>query len=125
MAPFISPDLAQGHIVQLQRTDPRHFSGSVASSGSARLAGSPVDVAGAPGADIESAFGDLFFRALGQVNDLQLNAIERQQQMVLEPDSVDIHDVTIAIAEANLAIATAKQVSDAVIRAYREIVNVR
>jgi flagellar hook-basal body complex protein FliE len=116
MSPFISSDMAQGHIIPLQRTDPRHIGGSVAATNQASAA---------PGGGIESVFGNLFFEALGQVNDLQLTAIERQQQMVLEPDSVDIHDVTIAIAEANLAIATAKQVSDAALRAYREIVNVR
>ena len=112
---FLSPDMVHGHVIGLQRTDPRHLAGSaLAMRGGADANG-----------NVESAFGDLFFGALREVNDLQLEAIDRQRQMVLAPDSVDIHDVTIAIAEANLAIAAAKQISDAAIRAYREIVNIR
>ena len=109
---FLTSEAVRGHLVELQRSDPRHLAGSAG--------------AAAPrGADTERAFGAVFFEALRQVNDLQVRAMERQQQMVTAPDSVDIHDVTIAIAEANLAIATAKQISDAALRAYREIISVR
>ena len=111
---FLMPEHVRGHVVQLQRSDPRHLLGSVQRE--AALPGDP---------DTERAFGEVFFDAVNRVNELQLRAIDRQQQMVIDPDGVDIHDVTIAIAEANLAVATAKQVSDAAIRAYREIVNVR
>ncbi len=120
---FLSSDMARGHVVALQRTDPRHLPGS--GSGALSVASSAAAADSSRGGNVESAFGDLFLGALGEVNDLQLEAIDRQRQMVLAPDSVDIHDVTIAIAEANLAIAAAKQISDAAIRAYREIVNIR
>lgn len=117
---FLSPDMVHGHVVSLQRTDPRHIAGSAGA-----MSQSTAATDDRSSSNIESAFGDLFFGALRQVNDLQLTAIDRQRQMVLSPDSVDIHDVTIAIAEANLAIAATKQISDAAIRAYRELVNIR
>ena len=38
--------------------------------------------------------------------------MEKQKLLITSPDSVEIHDVTIAIAQANLAISAAKQISD-------------
>ena len=45
--------------------------------------------------------------------------------MITDPDSVDVHDVTIALAEANLALSMTKAVVDRALAAYREIINVR
>jgi flagellar hook-basal body complex protein FliE len=47
------------------------------------------------------------------------------QRMITAPDSVDVHDVTIALAEANLAISMTKAIVDRALTAYREIINVR
>ena len=56
---------------------------------------------------------------------MQIQAMEKQKLLITSPDSVEIHDVTIAIAQANLAISAAKQITDSAIRAYREIINGR
>ena len=42
-----------------------------------------------------------------------------------DPQSIDHHDVTIAVAEANMAVTMTKAVTDGVIRAYKEIINLR
>jgi flagellar hook-basal body complex protein FliE len=62
---------------------------------------------------------------LGQVNQQQLRAQDLSQALITDPESVDIHDVTVALAEANLSLSMAKAVIDRAIRAYREIVNIR
>ena len=108
---ILGPNEVAGHLVELIRSDPRHLT--------SRAAGS----AGPEGS--EEAFGQIFFDALRKVNDLQHVAMDRQQQLITNPDSVDIHDVTVAIAEANLAVSTTKAVVDGAIRAYQGIVNVR
>jgi flagellar hook-basal body complex protein FliE len=51
--------------------------------------------------------------------------MEMAQAMITDPDSVDIHDVTIALAEANLSLSMTKAIMDRAIRAYQEIVNLR
>ena len=51
--------------------------------------------------------------------------MQKSQAMVTDPDSVDVHEVTIALAEANLALSITKAVADRALRAYQEIINVR
>jgi len=74
---------------------------------------------------VESAFGELLLKALNQVNDSQVTAVDLAQQMITDPDSVNVHDVTVALAEANLALSMTKAVVDRALAAYREIINVR
>jgi flagellar hook-basal body complex protein FliE len=47
------------------------------------------------------------------------------ETMLTDPDSVDIHDVTVAIAEANLALSMTKAIMDRAIRAYQQVINTR
>jgi flagellar hook-basal body complex protein FliE len=54
-----------------------------------------------------------------------VNAVNLAQQMITDPDAVDVHTVTIALAEANLALSMTKAVVDRALAAYREIINVR
>lgn len=121
---LLSPLSVQGHQVELKRSDPRHLAGSAGSSGSTASAGFAVK---APGAapTAESEFGKLFFSALNQVNDLQNRSMAMSEAMITDPDSVDIHDITVALAEANLALSMTKAIVDRAIRAYRELLSVR
>ena len=112
MEPLSSEQIV-GHIISLKRTDPRHIAGS------GRTAG--LDSAESP----EQGFGKLFFQALNQVNDLQNRAMDLNQAMLTDPDSVNVHDVTIALAEANLSLSMTKSIMDRAIRAYREIISTR
>ena len=59
------------------------------------------------------------------MNDSQLKSMDLTQQMVTNPDSVNVHDVTIALAEANLSLSMTKAIVDRALAAYREIINVR
>jgi flagellar hook-basal body complex protein FliE len=59
------------------------------------------------------------------VNDSQVTAVDLAQKMVTDPDSVNVHDVTIALAEANMALSMTKAIVDRALAAYREIINVR
>jgi flagellar hook-basal body complex protein FliE len=102
---------AYGDVVRLARTDPHH------------IAGTGEQAASAEGP--ERSFGDLLLGALGSVNDSQLKSMDLTQQMITEPDSVNVHDVTIALAEANLALSMTKSIVDRALAAYREIINIR
>ncbi len=73
----------------------------------------------------ERSFGALLFGALGSVNDSQLKSMDLTQQMITNPDSVNVQDVTIALAEANLALSMTKAIVDRALAAYREIINIR
>ena len=103
--------LRRSESLKLQITDPRHIGGDAEKRNSLETG--------------NGEFKEFFLGALDQVNELQIQAMEKQKLLITSPDSVEIHDVTIAIAQANLAISAAKQISDSAIRAYREIINVR
>ncbi len=131
---LLSAAQAYGHRIALQTSDPRHIAaGRLAAPGNGllttRAAAQPAASA-PPGAGVaaeaaEGSFGSLFLQALGQVNAQQLRAQDLSQALITDPESVDIHDVTVALAEANLSLSMAKAVIDRAIRAYREIVNIR
>jgi flagellar hook-basal body complex protein FliE len=114
---LLSTTQALGHRITLRTSDPRHIGGA------ARAASYAPDKA--PAADPEGGFGKLFLQSLSQVNDMQVRAQDLSQALITDPDSVDIHEVTVALAEANLALSMTKAVIDRAIRAYREIVNIR
>ena len=119
---FIDPTQALGDVVKLARTNPRHLGGI----------GEPAAVAGAafPGtagaaSSVEQKFGDLLMGALGSVNDSQVTAMNLSQKMITDPTSVNVEDVTIAMADANLALSMTKAIVDRALAAYREIINIR
>ncbi len=125
---LLSAAQAYGHRIALQTSDPRHIaSGRLAAPGNGllttRAAQPPLPAS--PAEASEGSFGGMFLQALGQVNQQQLRAQDLSQALISDPESVDIHEVTIALAEANLSLSMAKAVIDRAIRAYREIVNIR
>src|SRR5208282_1317238 len=111
------PTQAVGDIVKLARTNPLHLAGA----GEAPAAEQGVGTA----ATAEQSFGDLLMGALGKVNDSQLTAMNLSQKMVTDPKSVNVEDVTIALADANLALSMTKAIVDRALAAYREIINIR
>ena len=119
---FIDPTQAMGDVVKLARTNPRHLGGigEPAAAGAAF----PGGKTGATGA-AEQKFGDLLLGALGSVNYSQLTAMNLSHKMVTDPASVNVEDVTIALADANLALSMTKAIVDRALAAYREIINIR
>jgi flagellar hook-basal body complex protein FliE len=45
--------------------------------------------------------------------------------VIINPDSVDPHDVTIAMAKANTSLQMTKTILDSALKAYREIISIR
>ncbi len=67
----------------------------------------------------------MMFEALEGVNKLQNESADVSKKMIIDPESVDPHDVTIAMAKANTALALSKAVVDKGLRAYKEIISIR
>ncbi len=108
---YLDPTQAMGDVVKLARTSPLH------------IPGEGEQVSSSSG--IEQKFGDMLLSALGSVNNDQVTAMDLSQKMVTDPTSVNVEDVTIALAEANLSLSMTKAVVDRALAAYREIINVR
>jgi flagellar hook-basal body complex protein FliE len=63
--------------------------------------------------------------AVAKTNDLQVDAEGLMKKMVIEPESVDIHQVMIATQKAEIALGLTKAVRDGALNAYRELMNLR
>jgi flagellar hook-basal body complex protein FliE len=73
----------------------------------------------------EEDFGSLLLKALDDVNTLQQEPLRLNEKMITEPNSVDIHDITLASAKATLSLSITKELIDRALRAYKEIINIR
>ncbi len=107
---YLTSPVATGNVVKMMATDPRHITG---------------EPGAAEAVDAEAGFGRALMQALDGVNSDQQKAMDLTQQMITDPDNVNVHDVTIALASANLSLSIAKAVVDRAVRAYQEIINVR
>lgn len=103
-------DIAKGHNVSLKVDDTTHMDDSVKK---------PVND------DVTGSFKGMLMETIGKVNNLQVDSNELYQQMIYEPESVDIHQVMIAQQKAETSLAMTKAVRDGAIQAYKELTNLR
>lgn len=103
---------AQGNQIEQLRSDPRHF-----------------DVTGKMGpldtGATKATFQDAMISAMEGINSDQIKATDLYQKMITNPDSVDVHDVTLAGAQAQMSLNLAKNVVERGLQAYRDIINMR
>jgi flagellar hook-basal body complex protein FliE len=70
-------------------------------------------------------FRQAMLQALDGVSASQQNASQLQQQAVIDPESVDVHDITIAQAEARMSLDIAASVMNRVVQGWRDLINTR
>jgi len=70
-------------------------------------------------------FGNLMAAAIGKVSDRQLEAEKLFVRMITNPDEVEPHDVTIAMAQANMSLNLTKTILDRAVKAYNDIIAMR
>ena len=75
--------------------------------------------------DISESFAEVFKKSLEKVNDSQVIADDLTQKMIYNPNSVEAHEVMIAAEKARISLTFTKTVVDGIIRAYRDITNLR
>lgn len=107
---LFDPAQVQGNSMQVARTHPQHLSGR------RDLVPAPVE---------ESSFRSALIGSLEEVNGHQTAHEALSLQAVVNPDSVEAHDLTIAAARANTSLSITRNIVDRVIQAYRDITNLR
>jgi len=108
---YLNATQVSGHIFELARSDARHLAGQ--------------SFGPSPAATAAGSFGSMLIESLNDVNAMQQTSEALSVQAVVNPESVNTHDVTIAAAKASMSLSITKNVVDRVIQAYREIQNVR
>lgn len=100
-----------GNVVGFKKTDFRHMEIG------GKMTGNTVPE--------EGGFGSMVLDALASVNADQNKAADLNVKMITDPDKVDVHDVTISLAQANMSLSLTKAVVDRALRAYNELMNMR
>ncbi len=67
------------------------------------------------------SFEQTLLKAFDTVNNKQQVTTALAEQMIVDPESVDVHDVTIAMAEANLSLKMAQSIIDRLVKGWNEI----
>jgi len=109
---LIDSSSAKGDVIHLAQTHANHLD----SGGQKR--GFTV------GEDREN-FGNLMAAAIGRVSNRQLEAENLFVRMITNPDEVEPHDVTIAMAQANMGLNLTKTILDRAVKAYSDITAMR
>lgn len=71
------------------------------------------------------SFDDAMLQALDQVSALQQMPSNLIQQSIIEPGSVDVHDITKAQAEASLSLNITRTILSRIVQGWRDIINTR
>ena len=70
-------------------------------------------------------FESFILEAVNGVNEQQLNVSKIQDKLINDPDSVDIHDVTTAMAKAQMSLTLAQTVIDRLVTGWSELQTTR
>jgi flagellar hook-basal body complex protein FliE len=70
-------------------------------------------------------FEDAMLRALDSVSAEKQFADSLIQQAIVDPESVDSHDITIAQAKANMSLNITRTILNRIVQGWRDIINTR
>ena len=82
-------------------------------------------IIGGEGAVRSGGFAEAMLHALDGVSADQNFASALNQAALIDPDSVDVHDITIAQAQANMTLNITRNVLNRVVQAWRDVINTR
>ena len=122
---YLTPNTVYGDVISLEKTHPRHMRGNGRTTNVQLLSQQQSEKQGADSIQRKTTFGNLLFQALNTVNTLQNRSLTMNEKLVTDPNAVNIHEVTIALAEANLSLSISKTIAERAISAYREIISIR
>ncbi|MDR1908641.1 MAG: flagellar hook-basal body complex protein FliE [Spirochaetaceae bacterium] len=127
------PSLVSGDRIPLAVTNPRHL---VPVKGDFSVGGKVLQGRGAVISELErmtgsesviraGSFDDAMLRALDRVSGVQQNAGDLARRAITDPGSVDVHDITIAQAEAEMALNITRTILNRVVQGWRDLINTR
>jgi flagellar hook-basal body complex protein FliE len=116
-------------------TSPAHIDLVITDSKHIRPIGNPfpsgqdiVNLEGKIGSDAvirAGSFDNAMLKALDGVSAKDNYASSLAQQAIIDPESVDIHDITIAQAQATMSLDIARTVLNRLVQGWKEIINTR
>jgi len=123
---FISAAAAKNYATEMLRTNSKHMlppdspyfgNGNKIIALEKKIGAEHVTGAG--------TFEHAMLQALDKVSGAQQHVSELEKEAIINPDSVDIHDITIAQAEASMALNITRNVLNRLVQGWRDIINTR
>ena len=123
---FVHTNAARDYQVTMVRTHPNHM-GPLDSpyAGSGNNIISLEKKIGAEGITRAGTFEHAMLQALDRVSGTQQQASMLAREAIINPDSVDAHDVTIAQAEASMALNITRNILSRLVQGWRDLINTR
>jgi flagellar hook-basal body complex protein FliE len=123
---FISASGAKNYATQMNRTHSKHMlppdspyfgNGKKVLALEEKIEAGHVTRAG--------TFEQSMLQALDKVSGADQFTKQLEKQAIIDPDSVDIHDITIAQAEAGMALNITRNVLSRLVQGWRDLINTR
>ena len=83
------------------------------------------DTIGAEAVTRAGTFETAMLQALDGVSGAQLRASNLQQEAIINPDGVNVHDITVAQAEASMALGITRNILSRLVQSWRDLINTR
>jgi len=123
---YITAAAAKDYSVTMSRTHEKHMLPPDSPYfGNGHKALALRDAAGAQGVTRAGVFEDAMLQALDKVSGAHINVSNLQKEAIINPESVDIHDITIAQAEAGMALDITRNILSRVVQSWRDLINTR
>ncbi len=120
------PELVSGDQVPMRITDRRHL---LKTNAPFDISGNALNTlgekTGAENVTRAEGFQKAMLDALDALSAQQHESTNLMQEMITDPDSVDAHDVTTAMAKASLSLNIGRTVLDRLVKGWKELVNMR
>ena len=113
-------------MISMQRTHSNHM-GPLDSpyAGSGKNILSLEKKIGAEGITQAGAFETAMLQALDKVSGANKFAEQLSKEAIINPDSVDAHDLTIAQAEATMSLGITRMILSRMVQGWRDLINTR
>ena len=123
---FIQASAARNYAATMHLNHPRHMETPDSPYfGSGNKIINLEKTVGAEGITRAGTFQHTMLQALDKVSGAHHFASELQKQAIINPDSVDVHDITIAQAEASMALDITRNILSRVVQGWRDLINTR
>ena len=110
----------------LKITHPKHLSSETADflSEGSKISSTEKKI-GADAVIRSGTFGEAMLGALDKVSAYQQYSSSLHQAAIIDPDSVDVHDITIAQGLASMSLNITRNVLSRVVQSWRDLINTR
>ncbi|MDR2072363.1 MAG: flagellar hook-basal body complex protein FliE [Spirochaetaceae bacterium] len=73
----------------------------------------------------DGLFSDTMLKALDAVSGYQLQAEYIEQQAIIDPESVDVHEIADAEARATMSLNITRTILNRIVQAWKDVINTR